>query len=111
MKICYISKRKGNEKTKFLNVVYSICMQSSEKLLWRTTFHREKVIPSQSFFLKGEEFLLLKIIQREQGVFLKLLGLGKKYLGNIYLVPQSLLETQNNTEDALLEKISSYLIH
>ena len=83
--------------------------EDTAKMLLSTEFHGEKIIPSDSFTLNGSEYILLKILENEDGsITLKILGISGKNRGEIYLVPKSILEEWEGDEESLEEEMGKY---
>lgn len=59
----------------------------------------ERIIPSDSFELDDNRYVLLKIMQSTDDIlFLKLICVEGPDLGNIYLIPKTLFEDQSISE-------------
>ncbi len=74
-----------------------------------TVINREEIIPSDTFDLGENEYVLLKIMKSTDGViFLKIMGLNGMNTGNIYLIPK--YEFESKTVDQM-EKILPHYQH
>ncbi len=74
--------------------------EQGEKIYITHTFiDGQRIIPSDSFELGENEYLLLEIIEStDKIVFLKLLCVEGTHLGNHYLVPKHIFEEQTLLE-------------
>ncbi len=83
--------------------------EDTAKTLLSTEFHGERIILSDSFTLNGGEYILLKILESEDGsITLKILGISGKNRGKTYLIPKSTLEEWEGDEESLEKELERY---
>ncbi len=69
--------------------------------------HGERIIPSDSFEIDGNEYVLLEILKSTDGIiFLKIIGIKGENFGNIYLIPRYVFE--KSTAQELKEQLQYY---
>jgi hypothetical protein len=72
-----------------------------------TILNGEAVIPSDTFELKGSEYVLLRILQSTDGIiFLKIMGIYGPNTGKIYLIPKH--EFEQDSISNIEEILSNY---
>ena len=61
--------------------------------------HGQTVIPSDTFWLKQNEFVILDFPKKSEKIYVKILGIQGLCLGKIYMIPQ--LEFENLNDERL----------
>ena len=66
---------------------------SGTHYITHVTIHDERIIPSDSFEIGGNEYVLLEILKStDEIIFLKIIGIKGENFGNIYLIPWHIFE-------------------
>lgn len=63
--------------------------------------HGQKVIPSDTFWLEENEFVILDLPKKNNQIFIKILGINGVALSHIYYIPKQEFEDINMTNISL----------
>jgi len=81
--------------------------EGTQDYITHTFIGEERIIPSDSFDIGDNEYLLLEILKSTDDIiFLKIIGLKGTDMGNIYLIPKHEFEEQ--TMDYIKQRLVDY---
>ncbi len=81
--------------------------ESINKYITHVFLNKQRVIPSDSFVIENNEYLLLEILNSsENEIYLKIIGIGGKNTGNIYFIPKK--EFEDKTLSELKKSLRDY---
>ena len=81
-------------------------MIEDNKYITSTIINGQKVIPSDTFRLGGDEYILLEILSSDNEIYLKVMGVDGVNMGNIYIFPKIEFENKNMSE--IKESLNDY---
>ena len=80
---------------------------STKDYILSTTIDGNEIIPSDSFSIGNNEYVLLEILESVEGIrYLKIMGIKGSHLSNRYLVPIS--EFENSSPRELEKNLQHY---
>lgn len=81
--------------------------KGTQEYISHTELNGERIIPSDSFEIDTNEYLLLEILKlKENIIFLKIIGIKGSDMGNIYFIPKQIFEEKTLVE--IKESLKDY---
>lgn len=84
------------------NFMYLDHSKKTKKYMTEIILFGQTVIPSDTFWLEKNEFVILDFLKENQITIIKILGIKGPALGQIFLIPQ------NEFENITTQKLSLY---
>ncbi|MCD5390078.1 MAG: hypothetical protein LR005_01710 [Candidatus Pacebacteria bacterium] len=80
--------------------------KTTKDYITHVMLHGERIIPSDSFEIGENEYILLQILKSsDDNLYLRIMGINGLNFGNIYVIPR------NDFEEKNLYEIESHLTH